>query len=56
MKAANFERMNKTTIEEIDNYNASCGLVAIISNGNLLAILDEGLVEAFDKERTEHGL
>lgn len=56
MKQANFERMNKTTIKEIDVLNATCGFVAIISNGNLLGIVEEDNAEEFEKERTEHGL
>ncbi len=50
------DRMNKTTIAEIDVLNATCGYVAIISNGKLLGLVEEDKAEAFEAERTANEL
>lgn len=55
-ETANFERMNKTTVHELEVLNATCGYVAIISNGNLLGIVEESHAEAFEAERVKNGL
>lgn len=55
MKTADFSRMNKTTIKELEVLNATCGFVAIISNGNLVAVVEESRAEQAEKERTANG-
>ena len=55
MKTADFTRMKKTTIKELEVLNASCGFVAIISNGNLVAIVEENKAEQAEQERVQNG-
>ena len=55
MKNKDFQSMNKTTIHELNVLNASCGFVAIISNGNLIAVVEEEKASEAEETRRAHG-
>lgn len=47
--------MNRLTVYEMNVLNASCGYVAVISNGQLCAVVPEEKAAAAEKERTTRG-
>jgi len=47
--------MNSLSLYEMNVLNVSCGYVAIISNGQLCAVVPEEKAAAAEKERTNRG-